>query len=167
MEKEWKTGFGRKRIKRMIENGTARQAGGFNWDKWTSGTPTERLQLIPAGQEHILGQDDGKKRWVQVVTELSRAFALCAASDEATAIRDDVSFFQALQAALNKQSSSNRKTPEQIDAAIRQFVSKAITIEGQVIDVFTAAGLPKPDIAPAWLSPGFAGRDSKDRIGAG
>ena len=120
---------------------------GFNWDKWTSGTPTERLQLIPAGQEHILEQDDGKKRWVQVVTELSRAFALCAASDEATAIRDDVSFFQALQAALNKQSSSNRKTPEQIDAAIRQLVSKAITTEGQVIDVFTAAGLPKPDIS--------------------
>ena len=120
---------------------------GFNWDKWTSGKPTERLQLIPAGQEHILEQDDGKKRWVQVVTELSRAFALCAASDEATEIRDDVSFFQALQAALNKQSSSNRKTPEQIDAAIRQLVSKAITTEGQVIDVFTAAGLPKPDIS--------------------
>ena len=120
---------------------------GFKWDKWTSGKPAERLALIPAGQEHILEQDDGKKRWVQVVTELSRAFALCAASDEATAIRDDVSFFQALQAALNKQSSTNRKTPEQIDAAIRQLVSKAITTEGQVIDVFTAAGLPKPDIS--------------------
>jgi type I restriction enzyme, R subunit len=120
---------------------------GFDWDKWVSGTPTERLQLIPAGQEHILEQDDGKKRWVQVVTELSRAFALCAASDEATAIRDDVSFFQVLQAALNKQSSQNRKTPEQIDAAIRQLVSKAITTEGEVIDVFTAAGLPKPDIS--------------------
>ena len=103
--------------------------------------------LIPAGQEHILEQEDGKKRWVQVVTELSRAFALCAASDEATEIRDDVCFFQALQAALNKQSSSTGKTPEQIDAAIRQLVSKAITTEGQVIDVFTAAGLPKPDIS--------------------
>ena len=120
---------------------------GFNWDKWVSGTPSERLQLIPAGQEHILNQDDGKKRWIQVVTELSRAFALCAASDDATEIRDDVSFFQALQAALNKQSSNTRKTPEQIDAAIRQLVSKAITTEGQVIDVFTAAGLPKPDIS--------------------
>ena len=120
---------------------------GFNWDKWISGKPTEQLALIPAGQEHILEQDDGKKRWVQVVTELSRAFALCAASDEATDIRDDVSFFQAIQAALNKQSSNNRKTPEQVDAAIRQLVSKAITTEGQVIDVFTAAGLPKPDIS--------------------
>jgi type I restriction enzyme R subunit len=120
---------------------------GFSWAKWTSGMPTERLMLIPAGQEHILRQEDGKKRFVQVVTELSRAFALCAASDDATAIRDDVSFFQALQAALNKQNIGSRKTPEQLDAAVRQLVSKAITTEGQVIDVFTAAGLPKPDLS--------------------
>jgi type I restriction enzyme R subunit len=119
----------------------------FNWDKWTTGKSAERLALIPAGQEHILEQEDGKKRWVQVVTEISRAFALCAASDDATEIRDDVSFFQALQAALNKQSINHRKTPEQIDAAIRQLVSSAITTDGQVIDVFTAAGLPKPDIS--------------------
>ena len=92
-------------------------------------------------------QEDGKQRFVQVVTDLSRAFALCAASDEATAIRDDVSFFQALQAALNKQSTGRQKTPEQLDAAVRQLVSKAITTDGQVIDVFTAAGLPKPDIS--------------------
>lgn len=87
-----------------------------------------------------------RKRFVQIVAELSQAFALCAASDEATEIRDDVSYFQALQAALNKQSPNSRKTPEQIDAAVRQLVSKAITTNGQVIDVFTAAGLPKPDI---------------------
>jgi type I restriction enzyme R subunit len=120
---------------------------GFKWDKWTTGKTTERLALIPAGQEHILEQEDGKKRFVQVVTELSRAFALCAASDEATGIRDDVSFFQAIQAALNKQSTGSTKTPEQIDAAVRQLVSKAITTEGQVIDVFTAAGLQKPDLS--------------------
>jgi type I restriction enzyme R subunit len=120
---------------------------GFDWSHWTSGTPTQRLQLLPAGQELILQQENGKQRWLQVVTSLSRAFALCAASDEATAIRDDVSFFQALQAALFKQISSTSKTPEQIDAAIRQLVSKAITTDGQVIDVFTAAGLPKPDIS--------------------
>jgi type I restriction enzyme R subunit len=119
---------------------------GFDWGKWTTGTPAERLQLIPAGQEHILEQEDGKNRWAKLVTELSRAFALCAASDEATAIRDDVSFFQALQAALGKQSSASRKTPEQIEAAIRQLVSRAITTTGQVIDVFTAAGLHRPDI---------------------
>ena len=120
---------------------------GFNWSKWTSGTPTEKLGLLPAAQEHILEQDDGKARFVQVVTELSRAFALCAASDEATAIHDDVSFFQAIQAALNKQITGRKKTPEQLDAAIRQLVSEALVTNGQIIDVFTAAGLPKPDIS--------------------
>jgi type I restriction enzyme R subunit len=119
---------------------------GLDWQKWTTGKPAEKLALIPAGQERILGQEDGKQRFVQVVTDLSRAFALCAASDEATEIRDDVSFFQAVQSALNKKSGTSTKTPEQIDAAIRQLVSKAITTEGQVIDVFTAAGLRKPDI---------------------
>ena len=120
---------------------------GLSWKKWTTGTSAERLALIPAGQEHILEQEDGKKRFVQVVTELSRAFALCAANDEATDIRDDISFFQAILSALNKQSGSSQKSPEQIDAAVRQLVSRAIVAEGQIIDVFTAAGLPKPDIS--------------------
>ncbi len=120
---------------------------GLNWARWTTGTPGERLALIPVGQEHILQQPDGKTRFVPLVTDLSRAFALCAASEEATELRDDVSFFQALQAALGKQSSASGKTPDQLNAAVRQLVSKAIVAEGQVIDVFTAAGLAKPDIS--------------------
>ena len=125
---------------------------GSDWKK-AVGDGKRTLFALPALQEHILEQEDGKTRWNQVITELSRAFALCAASDEATEIRDHVALFQAIQAALNKQSSGNRKTPEQIDAAVRQLVSKAITTDGQVIDVFTAAGLPKPDISI--LSDGF------------
>ena len=119
---------------------------GFNRDKWVYGKPSERLALIPGGQEHILEHEDGKRRFVQVVTELSKAFALSAASDEAAAIRDDVSFFQAIQAALSKKAGVRGKSPEQMDAAIRQLVSKAISAEGEVIDVFTAAGLKNPDI---------------------
>jgi type I restriction enzyme R subunit len=114
---------------------------GFKWDKWTTGKPADRLALIPAGQQHILEHEDGKKRWVQVVTELSRAFALCAASDEATEIRDGVCFFQAIQAALSKQSTNSQKTPEQIDAAIRQLVSKAITTEAAVLILGSAGSL--------------------------
>jgi type I restriction enzyme R subunit len=125
---------------------------GSDWKK-VVGDGKKTLFALPALQEHLLGQEDGKTRWNQVITELSRAFALCAASDEATEIRDDVALFQAIQAALNKKDSGNRKTPEQIDAAVRQLVSKAITTDGQVIDVFTAAGLPKPDISI--LSDGF------------
>jgi type I restriction enzyme, R subunit len=118
---------------------------GLEW-KALVGDPKKILLALPAAQEQILSQDDGKQRFVQAVAELSRAFALCAASDEATAIRDDVSFFQTVQSALSKHSPDSRKTPEQIDAAVRQLVSSAITTDGQVIDVFTAAGLPTPNI---------------------
>jgi type I restriction enzyme R subunit len=119
---------------------------GFAWAKWTSGTPAERLGLLPAAQEHILQQEDGKSRFTSVVTDLSRAFALCAAHDEAIRIRDDIAFFQAVRAALVK-PSGERQSQENLDQAIRQLVSKAITAPGEVIDVFSAAGLKKPDIS--------------------
>ncbi len=118
---------------------------GSGWEK-AVGDGKKTLMALPALQEHVLQLDDGKQRWNQTVTELSRSFALCAASDEATDIRDDVALFQTIQAALNKQMSGTRKTPEQIDAAIRQLVSKAITTEGEIIDVFAAAGLKAPNI---------------------
>ncbi len=119
---------------------------GFKWDKWTTGTSAERLGLIPAGQEHVLKQEDGKQRFVQVVTDLSRVFALCAATDDAIELRDDIAFFQAIKAQLAKTSGSQRP-PEELDAAIRQLVSKAIMADEGIIDVFTAAGLKKPDIS--------------------
>jgi type I restriction enzyme, R subunit len=118
---------------------------GSDWKK-AVGDGKKTLFALPTLQEHILEQEDGKTRWNQGITELSRAFALCAASDEATEIRDDVALFQAIQAALNKKDSGIRKTPEQIDAAIRQLVSKAITTHSEVIDVFAAAGLKTPNI---------------------
>lgn len=120
---------------------------GFDWGLWTTGTGMQRLSLIPAAQEHVLEQEDGKQRFIKVVTDLSRAFALCAASDEATDIRDDVAFMQAIQAALNKQTTGGPRSPEDLEAAIRQLVSQAIVADGQIIDVFTAAGLKKPDIS--------------------
>ncbi len=120
---------------------------GFDWILWNTGTGIQKLSLIPAAQEHVLEQEDGKKRFIQVTTELSRAFALCAAIYEATAIRDGVAFLQTVPAALNKQSSGGRKSPEDLDAALRQLVSKAIVADAQIIDVFTAAGLKKPDIS--------------------
>lgn len=120
---------------------------GFDWSDWAAATGMKKLALLPGAQEHVLQQRDGKKRFVQVVTDLSRAFALCAASDEAAAIRDDVAFFQAVQAALAKRSAASGRSPEEIDAAVRQLVAKAIVANEGVIDVFTAAGLKKPDIS--------------------
>ena len=106
----------------------------------------ERLALIPAGQEHILQQEDGKNRFVKTVKAMSGAFSLCSSSDQANDIRDDVAFFQAIASALNKNNTEKGQTPEQIDAAVRQLVSRAITTDGEVIDVFAAAGLKRPDI---------------------
>jgi len=120
---------------------------GFNWDKWTTGSAAERLSLIPAGQERVLGQEDGKNRFVQATTDLSKAFALCAGSDAAIELRDDISFFQAIQAALIKRAGAGAKSPEEMDAAIRQLAAKAIVAGNEIIDVFTAAGLNRPDIS--------------------
>ncbi len=120
---------------------------GVDWSAWTTGTGAQKLSLLPAAQEHILKQKDGKKRFIQVVAEISRAFALCAASDEATDIRDDIAFFQAVQAALSKRSGERQRSPEEVDAAIRQLVAKAIVADEGIIDVFTAAGLKRPDIS--------------------
>lgn len=119
---------------------------GFDWSRWKTGTAQERLSLLPAAQEHILSLRDGKDRLVAAVQELSRAFALAVPHEEAIRIRDDVAFFQAVKAALVKRSPGERKSEEELDHAIRQIVSKAIVPEG-VIDLFSAAGLKKPDIS--------------------
>ena len=85
---------------------------------------SERLALLPAAQEHILAQEDGKDRLLQAVTELSQAFALAVPHDEALRIRDDVGFFQAVRAVLAKSAPGERKTDEELDHAIRQIVSQ-------------------------------------------
>jgi type I restriction enzyme R subunit len=119
---------------------------GFDWSKWCDGTPAKKMSLLPGAQEHILKQEKGRERFVQVVTELSQAFALCAGSDEAMEIRDDIGFFQAVKAALAKKRGK-RKSSEDLDHAVRQLVAKAIVPEGEIIDVFSAAGLKQPDIS--------------------
>jgi type I restriction enzyme R subunit len=118
----------------------------FDWSKWHDGTPAEKMSLLPGAQEHILQQENGKERFIQVVTELSQAFALCAGTEEAIAIRDDIGFFQAVKAALAKPRGP-RRTTEELDHAVRQLVAKAIAPEGEIIDVFQAAGLKQPDIS--------------------
>ena len=119
---------------------------GFDWSRWTAGKPAERLALLPAVQEHILAQEDGKDRWLKAVRELSQAFALAVPHDEALAIRDDVSFFQAARAALAKRAPGEARTDEELDHAVRQILNQALVSEG-VKDIFAAAGLEKPDIS--------------------
>ena len=118
---------------------------GFDWSKWTTGNAQERLGLLPAAQEHVLAQEDGKERCLAAVRELSQAFALAVPHPETTRIRDDVGFFQNVRARLTK-SASEARTDEDLDLAVRQIISRAVSSEG-VMDIFAAAGLDKPDIS--------------------
>ena len=119
---------------------------GFDWSKWTTGTPQERLMLLPAAQEHVLAQEDGKDRCLNAVRALSQAFALAVPHPDTTRIRDDVGFFQTVRAALSKQSATKARAQEELDLAVRQIISRAVASEG-VLDIFAAAGLDKPDIS--------------------
>ncbi|MCY4164120.1 MAG: type I restriction endonuclease subunit R, partial [bacterium] len=119
---------------------------GFDWSLWLTGSPGQRLGLLPAAQEHILAQEDGKARCIQAVRELSQAFALAVPSDEAIAIRDDVAFFQAVRAALLKRAPADARPEEDVEHAVRQIISAAVAPEG-IVDIFAAAGLGKPDIS--------------------
>lgn len=119
---------------------------GFERSAWTTGTASQRLALLPAAQEHVLKQENGKDRCISAVRELSKAFALAVPHDEALRVRDDAAFFQAVQAVLSKRAPGEARPEEDLDHAVRQIISRAVTPEG-VVDIFTAAGLQKPDIS--------------------
>ena len=119
---------------------------GFDRAPWTSRTAQQRLSLLAAAQDHVLALERGKERLIQAVTELSHAFALAVPHDEAIRIRDDVGFFHAVRAVIAKGAPGERKTDEFLDHAIRQIVSKAL-VSDEVVDIFAAAGLKKPDIS--------------------
>ena len=119
---------------------------GFDRSRWTTGAPQDRLNLLPAAQEHVLAQEDGKERCLNAVRELSQAFALAVPHEDALRIRDDVGFFQAVRAALSKRAASEARPQEELDLAVRQIISRAVASEG-VMDIFAAAGLEKPNIS--------------------
>jgi type I restriction enzyme R subunit len=119
---------------------------GFDWSAWISGTSVQKLALLPNAQEHILKQEDGKNRLIKAVSDLSKAFALAVPHDEALRIRDDVGFFQAIRSVLAKAATQQHRPEHELDNAIRQIVSRAVS-SGEVVDIFTAAGLRKPDLS--------------------
>ena len=118
---------------------------GFDWSRWGSAKPSAKLDLLPGAQEHILKQADGKEKLSKSVAELSHAFALAVPHEEAIRVRDDVGFFQAVKAVLAK-SPAQQFDRIDVEHAIRQIVSNAIVSE-DVVDIFAAAGLKKPDIS--------------------
>ncbi len=118
----------------------------FNWSKWVTGTPQERLSVLPAAQEHILAQPDGKARLLRAVTDVSKAFALAVPNEHALKIREDAGFFQAVRAVLAKNTPGEQQSDEDLNHAIRQIISQAVASDG-VLDIFAAAGLKKPDLS--------------------
>jgi type I restriction enzyme R subunit len=129
---------------------------GFDYSAIFSDNPAARIGVISATMNHIHERDhqEGKTdqsdslaaRFTNEVNLLSKAFALAVPADEALRIRDEVGFFQAVRAGLIKYSGIGAKSPEDLDHAIRQLVSKAIATD-RVIDIFADAGLKKPEIS--------------------
>jgi len=119
---------------------------GFDWSAWLTGTPQQRVSLLPMAQEFILAQPDGKSRLLDVVTQLSQAFALAVPHEDAMRARDEIGFFRAVRAVLAKNVSDQQKTEDELNMAIQQIISRAVASD-EVVDIFTAAGLKKPDIS--------------------
>jgi type I restriction enzyme R subunit len=122
---------------------------GFDYAKAaTLGADERYKKMIAPAAEHVLQQKDGKQRYLQAVSDLSKAFALAVPHDSALEIRDEVGFFQEIRAVLAKSigGGDGKKSPEELELAVRQIVSRAISSD-KVIDIFDAAGLKKPDIS--------------------
>jgi len=120
---------------------------GFDYAPTVKAPAAQRMKGIAQAMEFILGLEDGKKRYLQAVTVLSKAFALAVPHEAALAIRDEVGFFQEIRASLVKATvSDSEKSPEAMETAIRQLVSRAVS-STEVVDIFAAAGLDTPDIS--------------------
>jgi type I restriction enzyme R subunit len=120
---------------------------GFDYAPYFTAGTGRKLSLILAAEEHILGLDEGRKRFLDEVTALSQAFAIAIPHDKAMDVKDEVAFFQAVKARLAKfDGAPSGRTDAEMETAVRQIVDKAL-VTSRVIDVYDAAGIKKPDIS--------------------
>lgn len=120
---------------------------GFAYENYFAADTGKKLSLILAAEEHILGLENGKKRFIDEVTALSQAFSIAIPHEQAMDVKDEVAFFQAVKSRLVKfDSTGSGRTDEEIESAIKQVIDRALVTE-KVIDVFDAAGIKKPDIS--------------------
>lgn len=120
-----------------------------NYDHFHSEKATERMKAITETMDFVIGLgEEEKKRFLQVVTELAKAFALCATEPEAQELNAEIGFFKAVKAGIVKliPSDGGKKTSSQIDAQLNQLISKSI-ISDEVIDIYSSLGLDNPDIS--------------------
>ena len=120
---------------------------GLDYKQYFAADTSGKLSWILKTEDFVLGLDDGKKRFVNEVTALGKAFALSVPHEAAMEVKDEVSFFQAVKARLCKfDAKPGGRTNEEIETTIRQVIDSALVSE-QVIDLFDAAGIKKPDIS--------------------
>jgi type I restriction enzyme R subunit len=119
----------------------------FDYSEYFKADMSRKLDMILEAVEYILMMDNGKERFLKEVTALSKAFALSVPADEAMAVKEKVSFFQAVKARINKLApATGGKTNEEIETAIKQVIDKAIVTD-KVVDIYEEAGVDKPDIS--------------------
>lgn len=120
----------------------------FNYDRFFQSGAQEKLSIILQAEEHILGLQDGKERFIREVGLLSQALSLCITREGVQEFLQEVAFFQAVKARLVKFDSpiGGGRSDQEIETAIKQIVDEALSSD-QVIDIFDAAGLDKPDIS--------------------
>lgn len=120
---------------------------GFNYRRFFSASPKDKLSIILQAEEHIMGLEDGKNRLIREVTLLSQAFALSVPDEQALAIKDELALFQAVKARLVKFiGGGSGRSDIDIETAIKQIVDEALGSD-QVVDIFDAAGIKKPEIS--------------------
>ena len=120
---------------------------GLDYQQYFAENTSGKLSWILKTEDFILGLEDGKKRFVNEVTALGKAFAIAIPNEQAMDVKDEVAFFQAVKARLCKfNQSGNGRNDEDIETTIRQVIDQALVSE-KVIDIFDAAGIKKPDIS--------------------
>jgi type I restriction enzyme, R subunit len=105
------------------------------------------LQLLPECIDHILEQEDGRKRYCDTALSITRAFALCGAMEEAQDFAGEVAFHQAIRGPLIKTGrGGGRGDFKDTDFELKQLVSESLVADG-VSDIFKMAGINTPDIS--------------------
>ncbi len=108
---------------------------------------TNATRLLPMAANHILGLDDGKKRFLDAMAAITKAFSLCSTLDEAAPLKKEIAFFAAIKAAIIKHTTVDKKrTEEEKNSVLKQILDNAVTADG-VADIFELAGLDKPNIS--------------------
>jgi len=120
---------------------------GFDYERFFTAGTSERLSIILQSEEFVLGLDQGKERFVKESTTLSRLFALAVPHEDALALSDEIAFFQSVRARLLKfEGDGDTGDKHKYETAIRQIVNEAVA-STEVVDIFDAAGIKKPEIS--------------------